>query len=253
MNKKSLLAASLTVMVAFSGTSVFANDAAETDMGSWTLTESILETDDILTMFQEVLNEEVSAGTITQEEADSKYHMMEKMQQNAPLMGENFEEKRGGGKEGHGRLTAEEPLSSFKERLEKEVQEGKITQEEADEKYTAMESGDFEEMTREERLSQIKERLNEEVAAGAITQEEADEKYAAMENSELEPRQKEQTIITKEERLALYQKILEKQVEEGTLTQAEADEKYNSAESTDFVPQGGRGRGRNNTEIAITK
>lgn len=138
-------------------------------------------------------------------------------------------------------VTTEEVLAFFKEVLDDEVNQGTITQQEADEKYTAMEQQKIpfmlpqenETLTEEERLSHMKEMLAKEVADGKLTQEEADTKYEQLESGEKPEKQDrtEMTQMTEEERLASMKERLDQEVANGKLTQEEADTKYEQFES----------------------
>ena len=95
-----------------------------------------------------------------------------------------------------------ERAANARERLEQRLADGRITQEEFDERNAAIESGDFSrsrrsrdngearertELTEEqkaERLERARERLEQRLADGDITQEEYNEKLAAIESGE---------------------------------------------------------------------
>ena len=99
-----------------------------------------------------------------------------------------------------------ERVENMRERLAQRLADGRITQEEYDERIAAIESGDFQmsgrrsrdrgegrvrgervELTdeqRAERIAQMRERLEQRLADGSITQEEYDEKNAALDSGE---------------------------------------------------------------------
>lgn len=159
-------------------------------------------------------------------------------------------------------------LAKYKERLDSQVSEGKLTQAEADERYAAAVSGDFgrmfgpgqkgdkgerPELTDEQKanmLAKYKERLATQVTEGTITQAQADEYYAAAEAGDfskvrgLKGELGEKPELTDEQKaqmLAKYKERLAAQVTAGKITQAEADELYAAAESGDFSKMFGHG------------
>ena len=96
-----------------------------------------------------------------------------------------------------------ERAEHMRERLDQRLADGRITQEDYDERLAAIESGEFPmsgrrsrdrgegrerpELTEEqkaERIAQMKEKLEQRLADGSITQEEFDEKTAALESGE---------------------------------------------------------------------
>jgi len=99
-----------------------------------------------------------------------------------------------------------ERVENMKERLAQRLADGRITQEEYNERLAAIESGDFQmsgrrtrdrgegrvrgeraELTEEqkaERIAQMREKLDQRLADGSITQEEYDEKVAALDSGE---------------------------------------------------------------------
>ena len=99
-----------------------------------------------------------------------------------------------------------ERVENMRERLAQRLADGRITQEEYDERIAAIESGDFQmsgrrsrdrgegrvrgeraELTEEqkaERIAQMREKLEQRLADGSITQEEFDEKNAALDSGE---------------------------------------------------------------------
>ena len=94
-----------------------------------------------------------------------------------------------------------ERAEHMRERLTQRLEDGRITQEQYDERIAAIESGEFPmsgkrsrgggrervELTEEqiaERVAQIRERLDQRLADGSITQEQYDEKIAALESGE---------------------------------------------------------------------
>ena len=99
-----------------------------------------------------------------------------------------------------------ERVEHMRERLAQRLADGRITQEEYDERIAAIESGDFQisgrrsrdrgegrvrgeraELTEEqiaERIAQMREKLDQRLADGSITQEEYDEKNAALDSGE---------------------------------------------------------------------
>lgn len=70
------------------------------------------------------------------------------------------------------------------ERLAEAVEEGKLTQEQADRLTQAAEDGNLDEVRTEIRLEQLAARLAEKVEAGELTQEEADEILEAAEDGD---------------------------------------------------------------------
>ena len=107
-------------------------------------------------------------------------------------------------------LTEEEKaqmLEDMKAKLAEKLEEGKITQEQYDEKIAAIESGDFKpmgrgfdkmngqpsekpELTEEEKvqmLEDMKAKLAEKLEEGKITQEQYDERIAAIESGDFKP------------------------------------------------------------------
>lgn len=138
------------------------------------------------------------------------------------------------------------------EKLSAAVEEGKITQEEADEKLAnlkeRLENGDFprgghgpkKELTDEEKediLDKAQERLSSAVEEGKMTQEEADERLEELEekleNGDFKrghgPK-KELTDEEKEDILNKAKERLDNDVEEGKMTQEEADERLENLE-----------------------
>lgn len=157
--------------------------------------------DKILELLKEVLDTEVSEGTITQTEADIKYKEIENGKLPPLGVSPNRDEF-----SNNNNLTKEEHNQKLKEMLDKNVEEGKLTQAEADEKYLAIQNGEKPEKPDGGEPPEKPER------------EENLDKPENMENQKAK--------LNDTERLALYYKILNYQVQNGYLTQTEADKKY---------------------------
>lgn len=220
MKRKLLLSISvLAAACSLASVSAFAEECApsagkKTVMMQAQMQWEGLEQSEILELFQQVLDEEVASGIITQKEADQKYASMENSKH--PPQMEN--------KAGRQSITAEEANVEYTAANNREMPKngGPDGRDEGDQSGTL----DKTKMTEEERLSEYKARLDSEVVSGAITQDEADERYAAMENGDINvPVGYRQEILSKEEKETLYKKILQKLVSNETLTQEEMNQK----------------------------
>jgi len=283
MNKaKVSIIAALALTVAISATA-YASDSSlvSTDTKAsqvCQLTDE--EKAQLLTDLQTTLDQLVEEDIITQDEADELYAKYE-------------DGNLGGGPGGCGapagdkgeapEMTDEqkaERLEKIQEELDQKVEDGDLTQDEADEIYAACEDGDmsgyFEaigrqggsvapksdkgeapEMTDEqkaERLEKIQEELEQKVEDGDLTQAEADAIYAACENGDMSsyfeaigrqggkggsvalkgdkgeaPKMSDEQKAEQEENAATLEAIkayLDEQVDNGDLTQEKADQLY---------------------------
>lgn len=157
--------------------------------------------DKILKLLKEVLNTEVLEGTITQQEADTKYVEIENG--NLPPFGAKPNEDEF---LNTNNMTEEERIQKFNEMLNKEVEEGKLTQAEADQKYVAIKNGQ----------KPVKPESDD-----RPENPESQKKLDKTVNIEIQ-----KSILNDTEKLALYKKILSYQIQNEYLTQAEADKKY---------------------------
>lgn len=160
-----------------------------------------------------------------------------------------------------------------KEKLDAAVEDGRLTQEEADEKLAyleeKLESGEFDrghgpkkELTEEEKediLEKAKEKLDNDVDEGKMTREEADERLADIEKRledgtlfQSHRPKKELTEEEKQERIEKAKERIAQLVEEGKMTQEEADEKIVDIEDGKFMMHG-KGEGHDFAKKELTE
>lgn len=213
MKKKLLAVIGLTAALGITPMTSYA--AGETERTELVVKSQEIEgvsQEKVLEFLTEVLDEEVNSGTITQVEADAKYTEAENG--NIPPLGARPDREEFVKDDS---MTEEERLTKFKEMLDKQVEAGKLTQEEADEKYTAIENGEIPEKPERPENSEQIDRPDD----GTIPSD------VEKPNKPIDKAQGDQVLrLSVDERLSLYQKILDYQVETGVITQTEADTSY---------------------------